>query len=458
MKAKRLGLTTKFVVIACLFMLLVNATLGMVLMQQSRSAMKTLIHNHMLDLSNTAAAFIDGDQLGSLTKEDEEGDLFHQIEDQLLIFQKNNNIQYIYAVKAVAEKEFVFTVDPDPVDPGAFGEPVVYTDALYYASKGTPSIDETAFTDRWGSFYSAYSPVYNSKGEIIGIIGVDFDAEWFNSQITQHTVSVIVISVVSLLIGGLIVVLLNVRLSKRIRELNADLGKLSSEVDELTDEFVSRQDFAESIGSMRQAAEQQNKMAQEPVGHSDAIEALSARIRTMQCELRTYINYMHAQAYADTMTGVGNRTAYLETVKRINAKIASNEADFAVAVFDINGLKATNDTYGHEFGDALLIDAATVLKSVFGADNIYRIGGDEFIVVLEENADRLPELLIQLDKELATFNRNENSYHITLSLSKGSAVYGSDDIDFRTVFKRADEAMYKDKAEFYQRNGDRRDH
>ena len=71
---------------------------------------------------------------------------------------------------------FSFSVDPAPDDPGEFGAPVVYTEALYKASLGIPSVDEVAYTDAWGRFYSAYSPVFNSNGKVAGIVATDFSA------------------------------------------------------------------------------------------------------------------------------------------------------------------------------------------------------------------------------------------------------------------------------------------
>ena len=62
----------------------------------------------------------------------------------------------------IRDKEFVFSVDPTIEDPGEFGSPVMYTDALYKAANGTAAIDEEPYSDAWGKIYSAYSPVFDS--------------------------------------------------------------------------------------------------------------------------------------------------------------------------------------------------------------------------------------------------------------------------------------------------------
>lgn len=110
-------------------------------------------------------------------------------------------------------------------------------------------------------------------------------------------------------------------------------------------------------------------------------------------------------------------------------------ADFAVAVFDLNGLKAINDTYVHESGDLALIDAGRCLKKVFGNAGIYRFGGDEFIV-LEVNAslEEMQQRFGLLDWELEETNRAERPYVVPLSLAKGTAAYiPGTDTDYKAV-------------------------
>ena len=72
--------------------------------------------------------------------------------------------------------------------------------------------------------------------------------------------------------------------------------------------------------------------------------------------LQKYINYINGLAYRDGLTGVKNKTAYQETVIRLEEQTRIGRPQFAVVVFDINGLKEINDTNGHDFGDMLIID------------------------------------------------------------------------------------------------------
>ena len=159
MGSRKLSFTTRYVLIVGIMLFVANTVLGMVILDQSKSAMKALINKNMLDVVNSAAGSLDGDTLGALTEDDVNGPVFKEIEDRLLVFQNSVDIEFIYAVKRIDKEHYVFTVDPDPVDPGAFGEEVVTTPALVQAADGTPTVDSQPAADRWGNFYSAYSPV-----------------------------------------------------------------------------------------------------------------------------------------------------------------------------------------------------------------------------------------------------------------------------------------------------------
>lgn len=152
-------------------------------------------------------------------------------------------------------------------------------------------------------------------------------------------------------------------------------------------------------------------------------------------------------AYTDPLTGLGNKNSYSECVDNINKQINSKEdLDFAVVVIDINDLKIVNDSYGHEYGDILIQNAASFLKKVWRKDS-YRIGGDEFAVVLK-NADneKLKKDIMILESEIETFRKQNTREEFYLQMAIGMTVYNPEtDGEYMDVFRRADSAMYEDK-------------
>lgn len=183
----------------------------------------------------------------------------------------------------------------------------------------------------------------------------------------------------------------------------------------------------------------------------DEVGALAASFQKTVDHLRKYIEYINGLAYRDGLTGVKNKTAYQETVKRLDHQMQVGKPQFAVAVFDVNGLKEVNDTYGHDFGDMVITDACRIICKVFKRSPVYRIGGDEFVAILE-NADyeNREALMRQFKGSVEAFNQYAHASG-RFSVAGGLSAYDADiDLAFKDVFQRADEAMYQNKADMKQ--------
>ena len=446
MKKRKLSFTTRYVLLFGVLLVVTNLILGVVILNQSKYAMRSLINKNMLDIVNSAANSIDGDILGSLTEEDVGSENFNHISDQLTVFMESVNIEFIYAVKEAGPDYFVFTVDPDPIDPGEFGEEVLVTDALRQAAKGVASVDTAPAADRWGNFYSAYSPVFDSKENIAGIIGIDFDAEWYQQQIDKYTVSIVAIDIISVIIGIAVVYYITYNVRKKMNDLNASVAVLSDNVDSLMSEMAEYAGFERSVEKNNDDEDK------------DELEQLGDKINAMQKDMDVYLNYMHAQAYTDSLTGVGNSTAYHDKIKEINEQINEGTADFTVVVFDVNSLKELNDNNGHECGDNYIKATAKAIAEVFGIANTYRIGGDEFAIVYDNRSEeKLDDLLEKVSANIRKFNQSDKGFDVDLYISYGySSFEKNKDQLYRQVFARADQNMYENKKHYYETIGDRR--
>ncbi len=163
--------------------------------------------------------------------------------------------------------------------------------------------------------------------------------------------------------------------------------------------------------------------------------------------LKSSIDKLNAQTTQDPMTGVKNKRAWLDARKRMDEKIQAETANFAVVVCDVNGLKRINDTIGHDAGDSLIIRACRHICRVFKHSPVYRIGGDEFTVILEgqdlANCDWLMEVFYETMEEQTKGAPGEPSVSIALGISH----YQPEDMSVSEVFHRADIAMYQRKSE-----------
>ncbi len=158
-------------------------------------------------------------------------------------------------------------------------------------------------------------------------------------------------------------------------------------------------------------------------------------------------------AYYDQMTGLKNRRAYEE---KLLSLAEDPPAELCVVMADINGLKDINDTLGHDAGDELITGAAKCLSDAFEeTDSIYRIGGDEFCVIMTGTMEKTQLCLTRLE-ELTS--KRKGRYIGSISFSTGAAS-NSNKSDIKAIVSEADRNMYENKRNYYLTRGiDRRKH
>lgn len=148
-------------------------------------------------------------------------------------------------------------------------------------------------------------------------------------------------------------------------------------------------------------------------------------------------------AEKDILTQCFNRNAYNEAIQK----------DFAInntylIMFDLNNLKKCNDTLGHKEGDRYLTDSANLIKKIFSDyGDVYRIGGDEFCIIMENTTEeKICALIEELQKEEAAYNKHSGKVH--MQIASGYAKYESaKDADLDQTRCRADALMYENKKQ-----------
>jgi len=162
----------------------------------------------------------------------------------------------------------------------------------------------------------------------------------------------------------------------------------------------------------------------------------------------------------DMLTGIMNRNEMNNYIAKLSGdeelgdfavhdrEAGAGENSIGVVFVDLNGLKEINDEYGHGEGDRLLKDAAKILKEVFSPEEVFRAGGDEFVVIKCGVSE------VELIRKMHTISTKAKEYR-NLSFAMGTC-YATDKKDVREALKTADYRMYEDKKAYYERHPEKK--
>ena len=182
----------------------------------------------------------------------------------------------------------------------------------------------------------------------------------------------------------------------------------------------------------------------------DEVGRLTNTFKRLSGHMKDHISDLNKRAYVDALTSVRNKgayTTYIEDMQKRMDEGGSQEMAFAVGVFDCDNLKRINDRYGHEKGDVYLKTASRLICHVFQHSPVFRIGGDEFSVILQNADYENREVLVEQFKAgMAEISASAKHEWEEAHIAMGIAVYDSQrDRSVNDVIRRADESMYENK-------------
>ena len=299
----------------------------------------------------------------------------------------------------------------------------------------------------WGVDYTLARPVCDSEGNYYGLLCADISIDEINTTIYRN----IFINIALIVSAGIVfIILLIIWMRKNV---TGPLKKLEKYVTE----------FAETSSGKRNPDEL--KYLPPEIHTKNEVEALSNAYAKLSGDLKDYViavteaekeakglkehvMEINAIAYKDALTHVRNKNAYEEKKAQLIKDIfAENNIEFGIVMADINYLKNINDMFGHDKGDDYIKGACKIICDVYSHSTVYRVGGDEFVVILQgrdyESRDRLLNLARSIfdecmhDTERDSWNR--------FSMAIGMAVWKTGD-SFEKVFNCADQQMYEEKA------------
>ena len=180
----------------------------------------------------------------------------------------------------------------------------------------------------------------------------------------------------------------------------------------------------------------------------DEIGVLTTTFNKLITHLGEYIDDLNNIAYADSLTSVSNKSAFDVAVQELEKRLENEEEiEFAIGIFDCDDLKQINDKYGHDKGNIYLKNSSHLICRVFQHSNVYRVGGDEFAIILFDddfkNRKRLEIDFIEKSAEICAFAKEDWE---KIQISVGIATYDPKvDNNVNDVIIHADHLMYANK-------------
>ena len=366
------------------------------------------------------------------------------------------NLTYLYYMVPVSEEsdEMIYLLDTNRSEKKVEGKSYLDLGTSQHYSKST----YTHLWDAWntgvrpkghdiienkhGKAFAYYTPLFINDQKL-GIINVEIDVSSIIHQIHMDTLNIMIVVGSVLIVFSLILLfMIRSRYIKKLVRLSSIIEKYSATKDTK---------LAETL--------------MQDVTNDDEISVIMSKFADMIYELESYMKSLTKTTMAlndtqqkamkfsvlaikDSLTGIRNKTGYDEEIQRLKKEMNKGFKDFGVAMIDLNYLKRINDTYGHDKGNIAIITLCQIICHIFSHSSVFRIGGDEFVVILQgldfEHVDELiEEFKLQIENRQDSL---ELDFWEQTSAAIGYSAFNPEtDTTYEEVFKRADDEMYKNK-------------
>ena len=381
---------------------------------------------------------------------------FAYLQRKLREMQDVNNVDCLYIIWAdVNTDDIIYLIDADYQDyyrPGTLDP--LYNNYYYdFQSLEEGFKPKLSVSKDYGWLIMAGEPIHDHYGNVVAYAGVEYSIEGIMMLRRKYLLAV----------GLLMLVFAALSCWAAIRLVDKFVILPINKLSEASIRYYSggkdtKAGFADlnihTGDEIEVLADSMAKMEEDIENYIDNLLTTTQELNTT----REYAKAVDQMAYKDALTNVRNKRAFLGETVRLNDKLSHDENyHFGAAVIDLNDLKLINDNYGHDKGDVAIQQLSHILCDVFRHSPVFRIGGDEFVVVLEghdyETVDSLhdeflSELRGRLDDEKA-----QPWERATAAI--GYVLYDPViDKEVEDVFRRADMKMYENKLEMKRASGE----
>ena len=300
---------------------------------------------------------------------------------------------------------------------------------------------------KYGYYYTGFLPLINSSGEVFAIFCADISVEEISKVIANNSkLMLVLIAACGFVFCFSFITWGQVYIVEPIEKLEKSVSEFAKISHNQTNpsELIYKEPDIQTNNEVEFLSNAITKMTFDIRNYAENLVAAENKMS----DLKENVTKLNVLAHQDSLTHVKNKTAYDKYVETLNAKIKGETARFAIVMIDLNHLKKLNDTYGHERGNDYLTGSCAIICDIYQHSPVFRIGGDEFVVVLErrdyDERDKLFQNLTELFGNESLYEGKEP--WLKFSAAAGMAVFNSDtDTNAEEVFKKADKIMYDNK-------------
>lgn len=440
------------------FILLLCIILSAVQYKSNKAMLYSQYESSIGGILRYAAAEIDADDLAECMRTGEKSPKYHELQTALDKIKERFEIHFIYiivplnaepvdnvknVIAGATQYEYEFEADEivqlnsltgDSYSPEAAQK---YLDAY---NSGELSFFEAS--SEWGTDYTGLLPLFDSEGNAVAALCVDVDTVEIQSKLRNNLIEeVILISMLGAIFIFIFFTWTERKVSDPIELLETSVVEFASQCRNQKDPEALEIDVPlihtnNEVEMLASAVSQMSKAIREYVKGIVSAERELARVSVM-------VN-------KDALTQVRNKNAFDAFIHEQDEKIRGGKAaPFALVIADLNGLKIVNETYGHVKGDLYIKKGCHVICEAFSHSPVFRIGDDEFAVVLMDQAyNESDALLSRVRSAFQTMGRDETlPPWERCSAAVGISAYQPEaDRSFEPIYNRAEENMYQEKA------------
>ncbi len=438
------------------FILLLCVVLSVVQTAHYRAMYFEQYEHYIKNVLSFVSGAIDVDDLRVCMETGVESEKFHELHAMLDHLRDTVNLHFIYVIVPLNTepmdniKNVIAGVSREEYE--TIPDQLVYLNMLtgdsYSPATAKKYLDAynsgrlTFFEERsqWGDDYTGLLPLYDSQGSKVAALCVDIDIREIHEALMKNVLGMV--GMILLLGAGFAAAFTlwaSRNLTAPIEQLEDSVAKFAANCDD--------QKNPEALVIDVPPIETDNEVASLAHAVAKMSEAMRGYVQNI-VYTESELARMIVLANKDALTSVRNKNAYDAYAIELESKMRGGDLRFAMLMADLNHLKRINDTYGHESGDIYIQRCCKLICEIFDHSPVFRIGGDEFVVVLQgqdyENRDALIRKArdtfraASLDKSLQPWER--------CSVSIGVSEYQPDtDSRLEAILARADKNMYTEK-------------